>query len=270
MSSVGSALRLATHIAPGMAGKVAWSLFCTPYPLATAKPHHKDLLDQAESHQVEFGDGVLNAYRWPGPGPKVLLAHGWGARAFMFAEMIEVFRTAGLDVHAFDAPGHERLGQRTNLLEYSSAVRKVARELGPVNALVGHSFGGMACAHASQFMPELERLILIGVPNRLDWLLGVAQRKLNCPEPAMDYIHRRIEKLSGLPVAQHTTAGYLKNRAAQALVIHDLDDREVPYSTAEEMAIEAGARFFPTRGLGNRRILKSVEVAGKIASFVNS
>ncbi|MGE0489806.1 MAG: alpha/beta fold hydrolase [Vulcanimicrobiota bacterium] len=270
MTLLGQGLRLVSRIAPARGGKIAWTLFCTPYPLAQATSEQQRVLDQARRHQLAFGERLLDVYRWPNQGPRVLLMHGWGGKACSFARMAEVLHGAGLEVIAFDGPGHQKPFSRTNLLECSSALRKLARELGPIHTLVGHSFGALTSAHAAGCLDELQGLVMIGGPQRLDWVLGDAQAKLDAPQPSMDFIYRRIEKLSGRPVVEHTTADYLQAARVRTLIVHDTQDKEVPFAPAEQQAQALGADFLATSGWGHRRILNAPEVAHRIATFVRA
>jgi pimeloyl-ACP methyl ester carboxylesterase len=54
----------------------------------------------------------------------------------------------------------------------------------------------------------------------------------------------------------------------ELLVVHDRDDREVPYEDGEETASRwPGARLVTTTGLGHRRILGDRDVVETVAAF---
>ena len=53
------------------------------------------------------------------------------------------------------------------------------------------------------------------------------------------------------------------------LVIHDVDDREVPFATAEQWVNNSrDARLSRTTGLGHRRILRDPEVIAQAVAFM--
>jgi pimeloyl-ACP methyl ester carboxylesterase len=52
------------------------------------------------------------------------------------------------------------------------------------------------------------------------------------------------------------------------LVVHDTDDREVPYADGPRLAGLLGARLLTTNGLGHRRILYAPEVVAAIVDFI--
>jgi hypothetical protein len=52
------------------------------------------------------------------------------------------------------------------------------------------------------------------------------------------------------------------------LVVHDTDDREVPYADGPRLAEVFGARLLTTNGLGHRRILFAREVVAAAVEFI--
>jgi pimeloyl-ACP methyl ester carboxylesterase len=52
------------------------------------------------------------------------------------------------------------------------------------------------------------------------------------------------------------------------LIVHDTDDREVPYADGPRLSQLLGARLLTTNGLGHRRILYAPEVVSAIVEFI--
>ena len=62
--------------------------------------------------------------------PPVLLLHGWDGRAAQMISFVEPLVDAGYAVLAVDAPAHgASAGRQTNMLEWSLALRAIARRL---------------------------------------------------------------------------------------------------------------------------------------------
>lgn len=105
----------------------------------------------------DFGEPVVG-YHWATPRSRgrVLLQHGYGEYAERFVEQYDRFIPAllerGLDVYAFDLPGHGRSPGRRGTVDVLAAARihRVAKNAvaahGPV-LLFGHSLGGLITAH---------------------------------------------------------------------------------------------------------------------------
>jgi len=56
---------------------------------------------------------------------------------------------------------------------------------------------------------------------------------------------------------------------APALVLHDQDDREVPYAAGLALARAwKGARLVATQGLGHRKVLRAAEVVQDAVDFI--
>src|SRR5689334_378119 len=86
----------------------------------------------------------VTAWRW-GYGPAVLLVHGWEGRGAQLGSFVEPLVRAGLSVVAFDAPAHgDSAGRRLYLTEMADCVVDVARAVGPLHAIIAHSFGAAA------------------------------------------------------------------------------------------------------------------------------
>jgi pimeloyl-ACP methyl ester carboxylesterase len=52
------------------------------------------------------------------------------------------------------------------------------------------------------------------------------------------------------------------------LVVHDTDDREVPYDDGRRLAEVFGASLLTTNGLGHRRILFAPDVVTAVVEFI--
>lgn len=262
-----TAIHVSSYVAPALTVKFIWALFNTPLVASKPTASQAEQLAKAKLGKVTFGQSELTTYRWGENGPTILALHGWGGRAHVFGDLIPALLEAGFSVVSFDAPGHARLGQRTNMMEYSSAVRAVARDIGPVWGLVGHSFGAFTAAYTAPKLAHLKALALIGTPDRLDFLLEYARQIMDAPEHIWERLGHRIEKLSGEPVEDHATSLYLRAQNLPKIVIHDTDDKEVPIQLAREMASQLQAEIFETSGFGHHRILHSTAVAEKLSDF---
>lgn len=259
-------IRSASRLAPNVTSNLLWRLFCTPLVASKPTPSQAAQLARAERLEVPFGHKKLTVYRWPGNGPVLLAVHGWGGRAHVFGDLIPRL-CEHFTVISFDAPGHGRLGQRTNMMEYSSAIRAVCRNAGPVKALLGHSFGAFTAAYTASKLPDLEALALVGAPDRLEYMLDYAQKALSAPDHIRRHLEKRIEKLSGEPVTEHSTTAYLQRVDCSILFVHDHDDREVPVVRAKSMAARTNAELLLTKGYGHHRILTAQEVAEGLSDF---
>jgi pimeloyl-ACP methyl ester carboxylesterase len=84
-------------------------------------------------------------------------------------------------------------------------------------------------------------------------------------QPFYDWLLRR----TGVSVEQLQVHRRLPALGQPALIVHDLDDADVPWGEGERYAqFWPGARLFTTQGLGHRRVLDAPEVIDAALSFV--
>lgn len=245
---------LLSRAAPRAAERQAALLFCFP-----RRRTHLDVPvvpSGAREQAVPLGGKQIASWTW-GEGPRVLLAHGWEGTARDMVPIAKRLVDVGWSVTIFDMPAHGRsTGSTTTLPEMADAVGAVARATSAPVAIVGHSLGaaaavlalraGLGASTAALLAPAVEPSMFI---RRLADLLGFSNHRF-------EGLVRQIEKRAG--VALHTIDGAVAARSlsADALILHDPADRQVPFSHGQALA-EAwhGARLHPVTGLGHRRLL---------------
>jgi pimeloyl-ACP methyl ester carboxylesterase len=158
-----------SFISPRAAGRLALRLFRTPHR------HHRP---GWEKHVAAAGEPLrvgpeLAAHAFGPPGrPIALLVHGWEGRGTQLGRFVEPFVHAGFRVLALDLPAHgESAGARTDLIECTEALRKVGRDLGPLAAVVAHSFGGAITTLALERGLDAKAVVLIASPSSIDDVL---------------------------------------------------------------------------------------------------
>ena len=213
---------------------------------------------------------TLAAWRW-GFGPTVLLVHGWEGRGSQLGAFVAPLVEAGCTVVAFDAVGHgDSPDHRLYLTDFADCVAGVAQAIGPLHAIVAHSFGAAAVllAHARGGV-EAPRNVLVA-PNVLvaDSLERFAS-ELGLDDQDRAAFERRIEERTGTTIDSLAVERLAGSRDAGLLVIHDRDDREVPFRQGERLAAAwPNAQLHATDGLGHRRVLRDADVIARTVAFV--
>lgn len=262
-----STLRL-THriggiIAPAATVERAARLFCTPYPGTRARALAAPL-QGARIDQVEVDGARLARYTWGDPAthPCVLFAHGWSSHGARILPWLQPLCTHGYAVVAFDQLGHGRsAGARTNLVEFTRHLLAIGRRTGPVAAVIGHSLGGAAAGLALARGLQAGCAILIApAADPVD-----AGRRFAHQVGLGEHLRARMFELFEQRLSMRFADLQAERNAPRigrpGLVIHDLEDREVPWCEGERWArYWPGARLLSTHGLGHRRILDDPEV----------
>ncbi|MBA8886745.1 pimeloyl-ACP methyl ester carboxylesterase [Dokdonella fugitiva] len=235
----------------------AYRLFCTPLSVTRRRALATDT-GGAALGSLAIGGEQVSLYTWGDPSaqPYVLLSHGWSSHATRFLPWIAPLREAGYAVVGFDQVGHGRSsGRRATLPDFAAVLAEIARRHGPSAAVIGHSLGGAATMLALADGLATGRAILIApaadpidAASRFGRFVG-----LN------DYLTRHLfdEYEAKHPLRVATLQAHLKAPAIArpALIVHDLDDREVPWAEGERYARHwPGARLLTTTGLGHNRI----------------
>ena len=184
---------------------------------------------------------------------------------------------SGFDVIAIDLPAHGRSdGHALSMPIGAEAILAVDRAIGPITAAVTHSFGGTVVALAAEGGPPLatrlnalERVVLIASPNRLDAMTAAFAKQHHLNAKAHAALNDAISTRAKRPIGDIEIGRFLAKVGLPALIIHDQDDDDVPFSRAEAIcAAAANAVLMPTRGLGHRRIIITSTVVRASVRFL--
>jgi pimeloyl-ACP methyl ester carboxylesterase len=236
--------------------------------LASARPFSIDVAlhsprSRGDLHRV-------TAWRW-GHGPTVLLVHGWEGRGSQLGAFVEPLVRAGLSVVAFDAPGHgDSPGHRLFLTELADCVVGVARAVGPLHAIVAHSFGAAAVLLARQRgAVDAARNVMIAPNVLIDDAVARFARAVALDDRDRASLEAQLARDNGVATSALELDQLVGQRDAALLIVHDRLDREVPFAHGERLAAAwRQARLHATSGLGHRRILRDEAVIAQVAEFV--
>lgn len=208
-------------------------------------------------------------YTW-GQGPSVLLVHGWAGRGSQMASFAQPLVEQGFQVVTFDAFGHgDSPGKQTNLLEFYAIVKDIEKQCQGFHTIIAHSFGGMACGFAIAEGIQSHKLVTIGSPASMNYVLEGFQKQANALPKTVKSIVDYLENTFG----RETDYFSLKNLVArvnkQGLIVHDKQDKEVHYTQAEELSRHwKSGTLFLTEGLGHQRILRDPVVIQEVVQFI--
>jgi pimeloyl-ACP methyl ester carboxylesterase len=256
---------------PELTGAFAEHLFLTPPVPRDAVATALDLID-ARSTLLEHKGRHIATWRWGSmDDPAVVLVHGWGGNAAQMRAFVFPLLSAGFRVIAYDQPAHGvSEGRLTGLPDFADVLAEVAWHHGDVRAVIGHSLGATAAAMAHAWNRiDIRKFVLVRPPSDM---LGFSRRFARwhwMPEPVRRAMQAAIEERYGVRWEELELARVAPRLSAKALVIHDRNDRMVPWKQGAALAQKwQGARFMTTEGLGHRRILEDSAVTQAAADFV--
>ena len=266
------AFRVLAPLAPRKAGDRARRLFLTP-PRHRYRDAELTALEEASPFTVSMPTGRLIGWRWGRKeDPAVVLAHGWGGRAAQLRGYVAPLTARGYSVVAFDAPGHGMTGGReSSLVHMAAALDAVLRDVGPVEAVVGHSLGGAVTGYVLSRGAAVNKAVLLAPPASLTDYSHRFARLLRLPEGVRALMQAQIERRFGIRWSDFEVEATAPRLTQPALIVHDVDDRDNPFRDGERYAQHwPGARLVATQGLGHRGALYDSAVINEVAAFIGA
>jgi pimeloyl-ACP methyl ester carboxylesterase len=238
-------------------------------PKRRVRPRLAEPLRDADDMQVETPFGPVMAWRL-GKGPAVLLVHGWDDDNCLWGPLIDKFVDMRRAVVVLDLPGHGfSPAEDPSPIAAAAAVRAVAAALGPVDAIVSHSFGCPASILAMADGLAIGRAALIATPK---FKSGHFWTRLEGMGISPDVIER-AKIIHAARIAERPAAPDIEEAAgrmtAKALLVHSLDDEECPPANSRALkAAWPGAKLALTDGLGHRLVAQDPATLDRIVNFI--
>lgn len=241
-------------------------------PARLREPRLAARLEDVAPTSVPSPAGLLTAWRL-GSGPAVLLVHGWQDDSSLWSPLIDELAARARALVAFDLPAHGASGGDWGLgSEGTDGVHAVAEALGPIDAVVAHSFGAGCAALAMAEGLTVPRAVFIAPPlvaggNR--WRRNADRRGVS--HQVADAAQRIYDEKQGPARAGYSGRTVIPTLDVELLLVHSTDDERYPFSDAQEVAPRCRrAELLAVRGLTHRRTARDPEVVRRIAEFVSS
>lgn len=261
---------------PSVTADHAARMFATPFASARNRAcdfESNDVVSRADFHRgsIAAGSRSLSTYIWGDPTREryALLVHGWSSFGLRFASWVARLRAAGYAVVAFDHPAHGNSnGTLATLPEFAEAVSTVGMHFGNAALAIGHSLGGAAIMLAQDERWRAERIVLIAPPADMTMAVDRYFRFLRLGDHLRARFYAWHQQRTGVDARTLSLAQRLRSFGQPGLIVHDVDDREVPWGEGERYAMHwSGARLLTTQGLGHNRILDDARVIDAALAF---
>ncbi len=263
--------KVSSTIAPSLASKWAQELFLRPRRIPLSQKE-TDIMNSAKIETLQSGRKV---YFW-GQNPQapiIGLIHGWESRAVAFHKWIPLFIEQGFQVMGWDGPAHgQSPGVKTSAPEIAKALAADLNELQiSPHALVGHSLGGVVLGLLNQHLtlPLPKKIVLVSSPSNIVGVFDRFYSTIGLGKNSQVHFLKTIETQTGVSLEMGSLKNMKLNHDTDLLVIHDTEDREVPFEDFSELQKSwTNAKFIATDGLGHRRILRDLSVGHEISQFL--
>jgi len=262
-------------VSPTLAGKLALRLFMTP-PKVIIPRREKQIREAAKLHFINVKNRQISVRSW-GEGSTILLAHGWGGRSTQLMAFIDPLVAAGYRVVGFEIPGHgDSTGKQSNMLDGATVLSQVAKQEGPIKAIIAHSFGtGTTLLAMDKYEVEAPKVVLISSFSGVAFILRIFGELFSLRQSTLDalqqvalkkFAHEYHVKWDWEEISPLET---IKSFNSELLLIHDEKDHEVPIEEVLPLHnSQPNAKKLITSGFGHRKILINKDVIETTLAFV--
>ncbi len=261
------AIAALSRVSPWLGARAARRAFLTPR-LHAARPWERESAAKAERVMV----GGLHALRWNGQQGRrpVVCLHGWEGRASQFGPFAQRLSSLGFPVISLDGPGHGRNQRRsTHVVQFARALSRVQEELGPLEALIGHSMGGAASGLAVRRGLVTRKLVLLAAPSSIERIMADFVALVGLDGRGRQAFFEAMRETVGHTAEELDLAG--GPLALPALALHDPADRDVPFADPQRLlAVWPRLRLEAIEGAGHRRILRDPRTIAAVERFLAS
>jgi pimeloyl-ACP methyl ester carboxylesterase len=267
-------MNLLAVVSKKKAAKEAFVLFSTPF--RKVKKKTPPIFEKAEEVHFSMHGKKVFGYRWNHPSPhRFLILHGFESSSFNFDRYVKPMIKKGYEVVAMDAPAHGKSeGKTINLLEYVDTIRETWKKFGPFEAILAHSFGGLAvCLYLDQHPPEQKpKLVLIAPATETTTAVDSFFKVLQLNEGVKEAFNTLIHKRTGHWPSEFSVTRVAPGLHAEILWAHDEDDDMTPLRDTDALRKQnlPHIRFLITKGLGHRRIYRDNKVSHEILEFFHT
>ncbi len=250
----------------------ALKLFFTPLKFSISKREHQTR-NQAKRVRIPLENGHASLFEWGSGEDTVLIMHGWSGRASQFFRLIDKLVENGFHVYSVEGPAHgDSPDKKSNMLDFVKAIEWTQQNRGPINALIGHSLGGVAIFHAHRNLNGIfKKLITVGMPATIRGVIDDFCKAVNASTRVADGIVADIEKSFSVRISDASAVTLAKQWNPAGLIFHDELDTDVNIESAYELsAVWTNAELIVSKGLGHRRILSDPEIHNHILKELRS
>ena len=268
--SVGNALNAVSYISSKYASNKALQLFATPRKGAYTEAQ-ETIVSKAKKHYTKFENIDIALYHWKGDGKTVLLAHGWESNASRWHYLLEDFKAKNYNIVALDAPAHGKSnGKLFSAILYADCINEVAKIYKP-EVIIGHSVGGMASIFFNHFYeaPYLKKVVTLGAPAHFRGVFTRYKHMMGYNKRVSHGLDRIVLDRFGKTVDYFSAVNFTKNFSIEGLIIHDKNDKIIPYEDALLFAkYFKNTSLITTEGFGHG--LKDKSLTPRVIEFIDA
>lgn len=264
---VGLAGRVAPHTVARMVRRMLFKPMRPKLPVGA-----QEVLARARVEYAVVNGQRICHYVWGDSGPRALLVHGWGGAAAQMTAFVEPLRSLGFQVIALDLPAHGRsAGSVASVKHFEPCIAQAAGTYGNMQAVIAHSLGASAVTFALSRGFACGRAAFLGPVTNYGSVWRYSEQMLKLPPKVMPLVIEDAQRWLGITFDEMEPARLAVGMSTPLLVVHDRNDREVPFADGSGLADTwSNAILLATDTLGHKRGLRDPLVVEQVVAFVTA
>ncbi len=264
---LGVYLNAINMVSKKVGGKHAFLLFCYPFPVKL-KSKQQQFLETSKQYFIHFKTNKIATYEWGNGEKTILCLHGWQSQTYRWKKYIEELDKEKYKIVAIDAPAHGNSdGKIFNVPMYVQIIEKILTDK-KIDYILAHSLGAFSTMCLFYEKPELalKKVALLGTPGKATDFIDEYAKILKTHPRVKHNLIQYFINYSGMKPDYYDTLRFAPSQTSQALLIHDIQDKEAPYHYAESIAaIWPNSHLHTTQGYGHK--LRDISVVNKVIQF---
>ncbi len=249
------------------------------------EPEISAVIEHAHTYDLEYLSVAMGkeakktqrvrSYRWSAIGRKrgtMLLCHGWEGYAFNFAMLIAHARRAGFEVHSFDHLAHgASSGDKGGMPIAVETLQVVAKAIGKLDVVVGHSLGGGAVAWAMANRALVTQRAVLLAPFFDTYYLTKLWGKAHLLDAdAVSLLQQGLETDSAMTFDEFWPPALATGITQPTLILHDPKDRMTRYKDSAALAkLSARVELQAVDKVGHVGLLADAPTMQRVVQFAS-
>jgi pimeloyl-ACP methyl ester carboxylesterase len=257
-------------ITPTLSSKLLIKLFSTPQT-KKVRQREKVVLKGALHKKLAIEGHDIQVYEW-GQGNKIAyLLHGWEGNGGSMGAFVSSLSQMGYKVITFDGPAHGKSsGKTANLMLFSKVFKGIVDTYGPAEIIISHSFGTSVMLYSAvTFGIQPKAAALLSGNDKVEDIFHEFAQLMNLDQTQENRLFDTIKANYNLDARELIMSEYAKKSGIQkALLIHDVNDRIIPFSNTEALAKNwPAAKVLPVENTGHYKMLWAPAVINPTIAF---
>jgi len=268
--------RTLSVLSPTLAGNEAFKMFQKVRKKEVRK-REMIFFEKAKSFKIDHYPEEIHAYELGNPeGEIVIMLHGWDSNAGSLSKIAFEMADNGYRVFLMNLPGHAYAkAKSSNIFIAKNAFKAFLNHINPKTPpiCITHSFGSAMLTYGlSETDIQVSKIVFLTSPNKIQDIFDDFKSLIGLGNKAFRVLCEKATTILGEDLKQLEIAEKLaKVRFDDLLIIHDKNDKIIPFSNSEEINKKhQNSTLKSFENIGHYRMLWNDDVLSEIMNFITS